>query len=99
MAFQLERFSEGIALTEEAISLRPDDWTLYSNLGLGFLYAGDTGKAIEAFRQSNTRKPNDSTTIRLISVAEAVQTGVISCPHSEKEALEAVKEIMKTEHK
>jgi Flp pilus assembly protein TadD len=99
MAFQLGRFSEGIALTEEAIRLRPEDWTLYSNLGLGLLYVGDAGKAMEAFRQSNKIKPSDSTTTRLIAVAEAVQTGVIPCPHSEKEALQAVKEIMKTEHR
>jgi|WetSurMetagenome_2_1015567.scaffolds.fasta_scaffold259821_1 tetratricopeptide (TPR) repeat protein len=98
MAFQLGRFSEGIALSEEAIKLRPEDWTLYSNLGLGFLYVGESGKAIEAFRQSNKMKPSDSTTARLIAVAEAVQTGVIPCPHSEKEALQALKDIMKTEH-
>jgi Flp pilus assembly protein TadD len=98
MAFQLGRFSEGIALTEEAIRLRPEDWTLYSNLGLGLLYLGDSVKAIEAFGQSNKIKPSDSTTTRLIAVAEAVQAGVIPCPHSEKEALQAVKKIIKTEH-
>ena len=95
MAFQLGRIPEGIALTEEAIRLRPEDWTLYSNLGLGLLYAGDCVKAIEVFRQSNKIKPSDSTTIRLIAVAEAVQTGVIPCPHSEKEALQAISKVVK----
>jgi Flp pilus assembly protein TadD len=98
MAFQLGRFSEGIALTEEAIKLRPEDWTLYSNLGLGFLYAGDAGKAIDAFRQSKMMKPIDLTAARLLAVAESVQAGVIPCPHSEKEALQAVREIGKIEH-
>jgi Flp pilus assembly protein TadD len=99
MAFQLGRFSEGVALTEEAIRLRPEDWTLYSNLGLGYLCAGDSCKAIDAFRQSNKMKPTDPTTASLLAVAEAVQTGVIPCPHTEKEALKAINKLRKGQHR
>lgn len=93
LAFELGNFSKGIAFTEEAIKLRPEDWTLYSNLGLGYLFIGDLDKATEVFRQSIKMNPDDLITARLLAVVSLVQTGEIPCPHSEKEALQAIHKV------
>ena len=94
VAFQLGRFREGVELTYAAISTRPGDGSLYSNLGLGCLLAGDVDAAVDAFQHANELEPNHSLTPRLLAVAESVRSGALPPPASEADVLRAAQQIV-----
>lgn len=93
VAFQLGRFREGIELTHAAINTRPGDGSLYSDLGLGYLLAGDTNASVEAFRRASDLEQGHPLTPRLLALAEAVRSGAHPLPRSEAEVLRAVKHV------
>ena len=94
IAFQLGRTREGIELTEAAISTKPDDGSLYSNLGLGCLLGGNASAAVEAFQRANDLELDHTITPRLLALAQAVHSGALPCPKSEAEVLRAVQQIV-----
>lgn len=90
MAFQLGKYDEGVELTQAAITTRPDDGSLYSNLGLGYLLAGNADAAIQAFEHAHELEPNHPVTPRLIAFAQDVQSGTRRTPLSEGEIARAL---------
>jgi Flp pilus assembly protein TadD len=93
IALQLGHFSEGVNLTEDAIKNRPEDGSLYSNLGLGQLLCGNASKAIDALYRANELEPNHPFTLRLLAVAQAIKAGKIPYPHSDKDVFKAARRI------
>jgi tetratricopeptide (TPR) repeat protein len=94
VAFQIGRYREGVELTQAAITTRPGDGSLYSNLGLGSLLAGDAPAAVEAFQRANELEPGHSLTPRLLAVAQAVHSGALPFPTSEADVLRAAQQIV-----
>jgi len=99
IAFQLGRTRKGIELTEAAITIQPDDGSLYSNLGLGHLLGGNTAAAVEAFQRANDLELDHTITPRLLAVAQAVHSGTLPCPKSEAEVLRAAQQIFGRERR
>jgi tetratricopeptide (TPR) repeat protein len=99
VAFQLGRFREGVELTQAAIGTRPGDGSLYSNLGLGQLLAGDADAAVNAFERADVLEPNHSMTPRLLAVARAVRSGTLPHPTSEADVLRAAQQIVGRERR
>ena len=91
VASQLGRHQEGIELTEEAIRLSPHDGSLYSNLGLMYLFSGVASEAIRSFQRAVELEPEHAMTPRLLAVAKAVHGGSIPCPKTEPELLRALR--------
>jgi tetratricopeptide (TPR) repeat protein len=87
VASQLGRHQEGIQLTEAAIRLRPQDGSLYSNLGLMYLFDGVASDAVRSFQRAIELEPGHAMTPRLLAVAKAVQDGAVPCPRTEPELL------------
>jgi tetratricopeptide (TPR) repeat protein len=91
VASQLGRHREGIELTQKAIELRPQDGSLYSNLGQMHLLNGVASESIRSFQRAIELEPNHVMTPRLLAVAKAVQAGSIPCPKTESDLIRAVK--------
>lgn len=99
VAFQLGRFQEGIELTHSAIATRPGDGSLYSNLGLGSLLAGDANNAVAAFEQAVVLEPDHALTPCLLEVARAVQSGTLPAPATEADVLRAAQQLVGPERR
>jgi tetratricopeptide (TPR) repeat protein len=94
VSMQLGRLREGIDLTEAAIRTRPDDGSLYSNLGLAHILSGDAAAAATAFRRATELEPDHPLNARLLALALAVVSGTVACPRTEDEVIRATQEVV-----
>jgi tetratricopeptide (TPR) repeat protein len=91
IAFQLGRYSQGVELTQAAINLSPNDGSLYSNPGLGYLLAGNADGAVVAFEHADALDPNHPVTPRLLALAIDIQSGNRPAPKSELSISQAIR--------
>ncbi len=92
VAGQLGRFQESIELTKRAIETRPTDGSLYSNLGLSCLLAGEPSQAVQAFERAVELERDHHLTPQLLWVARQVLAGSLPAPRSEAEVARAAQQ-------
>lgn len=63
--YLLGRHKQAIKVYDEAISLAQEDWELYHNKGLCYLYLKAFEQAIDAFQEANDIQRHDSTFMQL----------------------------------
>lgn len=90
MAVELGRYELSVQLTQLAIVGRPNDGSLYLNLGLSYLLTGRSHEAVEAFKQAAILEPGYQLTSRFLKLAEQVESGQRPCPRNEREIRSAV---------
>ncbi|MGJ8678301.1 MAG: tetratricopeptide repeat protein [Akkermansiaceae bacterium] len=84
-ASNLGMHDKAIEIMREAISARPDDAALHSNLGLSLLLSDNPIEAIEHFHLAQQLEPSHTVTPRLIVYARAVQQGDLPTPKKEQD--------------
>jgi tetratricopeptide (TPR) repeat protein len=87
VAMEIGRLRDGIDLTRAAIRTRPDDGSLYSNLGLAHLLNSEAAAAVKAFEGALELEPDHPVTPRLLALARAVESGSVPCPRTEAEVI------------